>query len=136
MHVVQFGKSSAVAEMGDRGHNRYGPKSGRLCPFLGELGSRLIQCDEGRGVYFRTKCRLHTSSRLATIDMSQKLGAGSGCALLLGITGSSSNTKSPGPRPTSIPSGILVHPDVWPQRTLAEYWGAVSFLGELRPHLI
>jgi len=30
-------KSLAVAEMGDRGHNRHGPKSGRrlLCPFRG-----------------------------------------------------------------------------------------------------
>jgi len=27
-------KSSAVAEMGDRGHNRHGPKrGGLLCPF-------------------------------------------------------------------------------------------------------
>jgi len=27
-------KSSAVAEMGDRGHNRHGPKRGEvLCPF-------------------------------------------------------------------------------------------------------
>jgi len=28
-------KSSAVAEMGDRGHNRYGPKRGGVCPFRG-----------------------------------------------------------------------------------------------------
>ena len=28
-------------------------------------------------------------------------------------------TQWPGPRPTSIPSGILVHPAVWPQRTWA-----------------
>ena len=35
-----FNKSSAVAEMGDRGHNRHGPKrGGLLCPFCeGELG--------------------------------------------------------------------------------------------------
>jgi len=37
-------KSSAVAEMGDRGHNRHGPKGGgMLCPFRGALGTRLIQ---------------------------------------------------------------------------------------------
>ena len=41
---------------------------------------------------------------------------------------SPSNTKSPGPRPTSIPSGILVHLAIWPQRTWAENWGgAVPF---------
>jgi len=35
-----------------------------------------------------------------------------------------------------IPSGILVHPAVWPQRTLAENWGACPFRGgELGPHL-
>ena len=38
-------KSSALAEMGDRGHNGHGRKEGGLlCPFCGELGPRLIQC--------------------------------------------------------------------------------------------
>ena len=69
-------------------------------------------------VYFRTKWRLHPSSRLATID-GPKIGWG-GCAFSSGVAGSPSNTKSPGPRPTSIPSGILVHP--------APFWG------ELGPH--
>jgi len=37
-------KSSAVAEMGDRG-NRHEPKrGGGAVPFLGALGTRLIQC--------------------------------------------------------------------------------------------
>jgi len=27
------------------------------------------------------------------------------------------NTMSPGPKPTSVPSGILIHPTVWPQYT-------------------
>ena len=45
-----------------------------------------------------------------------------GCALFSGRSGAPSNTKSPGPRHTAIPSGILVHPAVWPQRTLAENW--------------
>jgi len=53
--------------------------------------------------------------------MGQKLGAG--CTLFLGGAGSPSNTNSPGPRPTSIPSDISVHPAVWPQRTLAENYG-------------
>ena len=53
--------------------------------------------------HIHAKCHLDPSSRLATIDMCRKLGAphpfGEGA-------GSPSNTKSPGPRPTSIPSGI------------------------------
>jgi len=67
-------KSSAVAEMGDRGHNRHGRKEGGCCAchFRGQLGPRLyVACAE---VYFRTKWRVHPSSHLATIDMGQKLG--------------------------------------------------------------
>jgi len=38
-------KSSAVAEMGNRGHNRHGPKrGGLLCPFRRALGTQLMQC--------------------------------------------------------------------------------------------
>jgi len=77
-------------------------------------------------VYFRTKWRLHPSSRLATIDIGRKLG---------GRAATPSTTTSPGPRFTSVPSGILVHPAVWPQRTLAENWGLCPFRGRERPHL-
>jgi len=45
---------------------------------------------------------------------------------LLGGAATPSNTTSPqppGPRFTSVPSGTLIHPAVWPQRTLAENWG-------------
>ena len=52
--------------------------------------------------------------RLATIDMGQKVGGY--CALSMGA-GSPSNTISPGPRPTCVSSGILIHPTVWPQQT-------------------
>ena len=37
--------------------------------------------------------------------------------------------KSPGPRPSSIPSGILIHPAFWPQQTWAENWGLCPFFG-------
>jgi len=112
-------KSSAVAEMGDRGHSRHGRKEGGGCcaPFVDSWLYYNVACAE---VYFRTKWRLHPSSLLANIDMGQKLGGGWVCPFFLGVAGSPSNTKSPGPRPTSIPSGILVHPAVWPQRTMAE----------------
>jgi len=59
-------KSSAVAEMGDRGHNRHGPKIGGAVPL----------------------------SRNA---------------------GNPSNTTWPAPRSTSVPSGVFIHPAVWPQ---------------------
>jgi len=38
----------------------------------------------------------------------------------LGRGGCPPNTMWPGPRPTFMPSGILIHPAVWPQQTLAE----------------
>jgi len=43
--------------------------------------------------------------------------------------GSPSNTKSPGPRPSSIPSGILIHAAIWPRQIWAENWGAVPLWG-------
>ena len=55
------------SEMGDRGHNRHGPKKGA-----------------------------------AAVPLSR-------------IAGNPSNTKWPGPRSTSLPSGVFIHPAVWPQ---------------------
>jgi len=54
--------------------------------------------------------------RLATIDMTRKVG-GAAALLSVGGTGSPSNTMSPGPRPTTVPSDILIHPTVWSQYT-------------------
>ena len=47
-NLAFFDKSSAAAEMGDRGHNRHGPKRGGCyAPFAGgELGPRLTQCGD------------------------------------------------------------------------------------------
>jgi len=59
-------KSSAVAEMGDRCHNKHGPKRGGAVP-------------------------LTWSARKA------------------------STTMWPAPRSTSVPSGVFIHPAVWPQ---------------------
>jgi len=56
--------------------------------------------------------------------MGRKLGAG--VPLLRGRrgAGSSCNTMWPGPRPTPVPSGTLLHAAVWPQH-VGQYWGAV-----------
>jgi len=54
--------------------------------------------------------------RFATIDVGRKVGAAQPHPFL-GGAGFPSNTMSPGPRPTSIPSDILIHPTVWPQYT-------------------
>jgi len=165
--------------MGDRGHNRHGPKrGGLLCPFRGGLGPRLIQCGLGRGLYsilryqvasssiqpfghnrhgpkigwggcvfysggscvpiehkliwdeayLHTKWHLSPSSRLATTDIGRKLGEL--CPFRGGEAGSPSNKMSRRPRPTSVPSGILIHAAVWPQQTWAENWGGSAPFGE------
>jgi len=44
-----------------------------------------------------------------------------------GGAGSPSNTMSHGLRPTTVPSSILIHPAVWPQRTWAKNWGLCPF---------
>ena len=56
------------------------------------------------------------SSRLATIDMGRKVGAAAPLSVGGGQLGPHL-TMSPGPKPTSVPSGILIHPAVWPQYT-------------------
>jgi len=62
--------------MADRDTIDVGRKErGLLCPFCGQLGPRLIYNVAWAEIYFRTKWRLHPSSRLATIDMNRKLGA-------------------------------------------------------------
>jgi len=44
--------------------------------------------------------------------------------------GSPSNTKSPGLRRSSMPSGILIHAGIWPQQIWAKNWvGAVPLWG-------
>jgi len=74
---------------------------------------------------------------LAIIDMGRKAGAA--VPFSVGEAGSPSNTISPGPRPTSVPSGILIHPAIWPQQTWAEKWGLLCPLflvgGGLGTHL-
>jgi len=52
--------------------------------------------------------------RLAIIDMGQKMGAAVPLAAVL-HSASPSNIISPGPRPTSVPSGIRIHLAVWHQ---------------------
>ena len=58
-----------------------------------------------------------------------RLKRGGCCAPFWEGAGSPSNTMSPAPRPTSVTSGILNHPAIWPQQILAEHWGGCARLG-------
>jgi len=60
-----------------------------------------------------TKWHLDPCSHLAATDICQKLGGSAPFGG--GGAGSPSNTMWPGPRPTCMPSFILIRPTVWPQ---------------------
>jgi len=83
-----------------------GRKVELLALSVGQLGPHLTQCRLGRGL----------PSRLTKIDLDRKVGA---AVPLSGGEGTRSplNTMWPEPRPNSVPSGILIHPAVWPQYT-------------------
>ena len=81
--LTKFNKSSTVAEMGDRGHNRHGPKRGRrlLYPFRGGgAGSPSNTMWPGR--YCPYQLASSSIQCLATIDMGRKLGGS--CAFFSG----------------------------------------------------
>jgi len=66
--------------------------------------------------YLHTKSHLDPCSHLAAIDVGHKVGEAV-VLLFWGVAGSPSNAIRPEPRPTSMPSVILIHPTIWPQYT-------------------
>jgi len=71
----------------------------------------------------------------ARTNWAEKWGKGTAEPFTMGRAGAPSNTMSPALRPTSVPSGIMIHQAVWPQQTWAEKWGTALPLsvGELGP---
>jgi len=127
-------KSSAVAEMGDRGHYRHGPKrGGLLCPFLGgELGPRLTQCDLRRGLL---PYQVASSSIQPFGHNRHGPKIGELCPFRGRGAESQSNTMSHRLRSISVSSGILQpfgHNRHGPKigGSAPFFWG-----GELRPYL-
>ena len=114
--------------MGNRGHNRHGRKEEGIVPLRGQLGPRLIQCGLCRGLLpYQVTCSF--IQPFGHNRHGPKIRWG-GCVLFLELAGSPSNTKSPEPRPTSMPTGTLVYTAVRPQRTMAENWAGCAPLGE------
>ena len=99
---------------------------GCCAPFVGELGTCLTQCGLGQGLLAYQVA----SSSIQPFGHNRHGPKIGGFGPLLGRgAGSSSNTKSPGPRPTSVLSGILIHPAIWPQQIWTENWGALPLCG-------
>jgi len=108
------------------GNNRHGPKSGGCCaPFRGEkLGPHLTRCGLGRGL---PPCQVASWSIQPFGRNRHEPKIEGSSPLFLRGAGSSSYTMWPGPRPLSLPSGMLIHPAVCPQQTWAENWGHIYF---------
>jgi len=66
-------------------------------------------------IFYECSAVAEMGGRLATIDMGRKLGAAP--RFFGGGARFPSNTMWPGPRPTCVPSFIVIHPTVWPQYT-------------------
>ena len=80
----------------------------------------LVRCRTSVTFYTnpRRNTRANNSSAVADMgDCGHTAENGGGAVPLLGGAGSPSNTMWPGPRPTCMPSFILIHPTVWPQYT-------------------
>jgi len=103
-----------------------GQKEGTCrAPFAEELVSRLTQCGLSRGPY------QVASSSIQPFGDNRHLQKTGGVPLLGGAV-TPSNITSPVPRFTSVLSGILVHPAVWPMATIdmgQKLGGAVLFSG-------
>jgi len=113
-----------------------GPKLGGCCAPFGwgeELGSHLTQCGLGWSLpaYQMASWSLHPSSCLAT--WAKKWGML--CPLFWG-SGVPINRMSCGMRPTSVPSGILIHRAAWHNKHGPKMGGCAPFReGELGPNL-
>jgi len=61
---------------------------------------------------------------------------GSCCAPFAGAV-TPSSTMWHGPRSTSVPSGVFIHPAIWPQKTWAKigWWWVCPFSGSGRVHI-
>jgi len=71
---IHVNKNSTVAEMGNCGHNRHGPKRGDAVPVSrGELGPRLTQHVLGRGL-LPYQVASSSIQPFGHIDMESKLG--------------------------------------------------------------
>jgi len=100
--------------------------------FVGELGPHLTQHGLRRGL----SPYQVASSSIQPFNHDRHGPKIRGCTPFSGGAGSPSTQCGPGPRLTSVPSGIFIHPAVWPQQTWTENWGLCPVGGRgLSPHL-
>jgi len=95
----------------------------KYLPFAQHTSKKYL---EDTKIIYYNKCSVvvEMGDRLATINMGRKLGK---AVPLLG--GAEVTQCGLGRGYTFVPSGILMHPAVWPQQTWAENWEAVPLWG-------
>jgi len=94
------------------GHNEHAliMGGGGCAPFRGELGPHPTQCRLSRGLTLH-QVASRSIQPFGHDRYGLKMG---GVPLLGGGAGSPSNTMWPVPRPTSMPSFVLIHPTILP----------------------
>jgi len=97
-----------------------------LHPLLGREAWCPYNIVDWAEAYHHAQYQVHSSRRLATTNMGRRFGA----PLPFWVGGAGPRlTQSPGRRPSSIPSDILIHAAIWPQQIWAENWGLCLFGG-------
>jgi len=110
------------------GHNRHDQKLGAMPLLGGGLQPHLTQCRLGWGLHPYQLAFWYIQPS-GDNRHGPKIG---GCALF-GGAGSPCNTMLFGPRPTSVPSGILIHLAVWPQQGwLCPLSGGIALHGKTK----
>jgi len=128
LSLAYLNKSSAVAEMSDRDHNKHGPKREEAAVPLsrGSWDPRLTQCGLGRGLlpYQVASSSIHPFGH-------NRHGPKIGWGLCLFFWGWSWVPIEHKVCMCSYVCGILMHPAVWPRCKWAETWGGGSapFMG-------
>jgi len=101
--------------------NSHGPKIGGCAPYGGKLDPHVAQCGLGPGLPLYQVASWSIQSFGHNRHGPKNWGLWS--PFLGEGAGSTSNTILLGPRPTSLPTDILIHPAIWPQQIWTENWG-------------
>ena len=96
---------------------------------------------EAEGLLFFTSTIIRVKQELSMGDRGHNRHGskrGGGCCAPFAGAGTSSNTMWPGRRSTSVPSGVIIHPDVWSQYMGQNLGGLLCpspFWGKLSHHV-
>ena len=100
------------------------------------MGTRLTPLLKGHSPQFSAHVRCGQTAGWTKMPLDTEVNVGPGDFVFDGdpaipVKNGTPSTMRPGPRPTFLPSAILIHPAVRPQQTWAENWeGLCSLFGD------